>query len=360
MINTRGKKDKLIMRENPRKLRRPPTMEVQPGTVKNISIREGNSHSEIRNMAVPYVSQKSSKFKNDEMNYRKPSLENKQRPKIPTTQDILNEETLATLKDEIAYLWEIYKIDPYYKDAYLKALSNLSTQAYIEQLAKEIDLLYKEKSTIQKLYSHIRKREDILLQIEKISEYFKNNPESGFAQKINENIMQLLEDLRICTLFVVETSIKLRGELSRMTRFSTEPLKILFNNGQDYLLKIYEDYSKIINSEISKMFKFGKKFDPFFMGISQPVPLQKTMKPLTRQLGKRANTAVINMQNQELLRKTTKSSNLFLTVPIGLMYKRMKLAEEFLNQEFIKNNDNKTEPDFARDDQEARRLSSDM
>lgn len=63
------------------------------------------------------------------------------------------------MQEEIKYYWSIYRIEPYYQEAYLKNLSRLHIATYIQFLAKEIENLYNETSNLQKLYAAIRKRE---------------------------------------------------------------------------------------------------------------------------------------------------------------------------------------------------------
>lgn len=79
-------------------------------------------------------------------------------------------ETLATLKDEITYLWGAYKIDPYYQDLFWASLAGLPTPACVQCLAKEIEDLYNERACVQRLFANISRREDLFGRIEKLNE----------------------------------------------------------------------------------------------------------------------------------------------------------------------------------------------
>ena len=106
--------------------------------------------------------------------------------------NIINAETISALKDEIMYLWEIYKIDPHYRDAFFACISGMSPTLHVQHLAKEIENLYKEKSTVQKLCVCIRKREEIMAHVEKMNEYFMQNPSSNRNIEVLENVTMFI------------------------------------------------------------------------------------------------------------------------------------------------------------------------
>ena len=106
-------------------------------------------------------------------------LQGKPRSKV---HNFINQETVSALQEEIEYLWSVYRIEPYYQKAYFESLSRLHITTYIQFLAKEIENLYNEKSSLQQLYAVIRKREehiralkefDILLEPEEVTEQVK-------------------------------------------------------------------------------------------------------------------------------------------------------------------------------------------
>ena len=96
--------------------------------------------------------------------------------------NFVNQETISALQEEIEYLWSLYRIDKYYQKAYYESLSNVPITAYIQFLAKEIENLYNEKSTIQQLYSAICKREEQLHSIKNLEPYLEEG-------KVNHTII---------------------------------------------------------------------------------------------------------------------------------------------------------------------------
>ncbi len=83
--------------------------------------------------------------------------------------ELINEETVSALKDEIGYLWEVYRIEPYYREAFWTSLAGLPAPIFVQRLAKEIEELYKEKSPVQRLFAAIRRREELFCQVEKLN-----------------------------------------------------------------------------------------------------------------------------------------------------------------------------------------------
>jgi anaerobic ribonucleoside-triphosphate reductase len=76
--------------------------------------------------------------------------------------NLINPETIASLKEEIQYLWEIYRIDRVYREVFTESMSKLPPKMCIQILAKEIENLYNEKATIQQIFMSIQQREDCI------------------------------------------------------------------------------------------------------------------------------------------------------------------------------------------------------
>jgi len=76
--------------------------------------------------------------------------------------NLINPETIVSLKGEILYLWEIYRIDKVYRKAFTESVSKLPPKMCIQILAKEIENLYNEKATIQQIFLSIQQREDCI------------------------------------------------------------------------------------------------------------------------------------------------------------------------------------------------------
>ena len=82
--------------------------------------------------------------------------------------NLINQGTITSLNEEILYLWETYKVDKVYQDAFIESMSELQPKMHIQILAKEIENLYNRKATIQQLFMSIHNREDRINSIKEI------------------------------------------------------------------------------------------------------------------------------------------------------------------------------------------------
>ena len=99
---------------------------------------------------------------------------------------LINQETIAALQEEIEYLWTVYRIDPYYRKAYMESLAKLHIATYIQLLAKEIENLYNEKAAIQQLCVAVQKREEQIKFIRELNQFLVG--EQG-RPDIRENVI---------------------------------------------------------------------------------------------------------------------------------------------------------------------------
>lgn len=113
------------------------------------------------------------------------------RKKANREPSIISQETLAALQEEIDYLWGLYRIDPYYRRAYMDSLSRLQVQMYIQLLAKEIENLYNEKAAVQQLCLAIQKREEQIKYIRQLDR-FLGEGQSKSPTEARENVASLL------------------------------------------------------------------------------------------------------------------------------------------------------------------------
>ena len=112
--------------------------------------------------------------------------------KKKTGPNLVNPETISSLQEEIIYLWEIYKIEKVYQDAFMDSLLSLQPKMYIQILAKEIENLYNEKAAVQQIYLAIQKREDSIKYVKQILSYMQSNPVSS---DIKDQVCDSLKDL---------------------------------------------------------------------------------------------------------------------------------------------------------------------
>ena len=221
-------------------------------------------------------------------------------------------------------LFELNKIPLEYSHDYMDALEKLVASDYIQEASIQIDLLKSKKLCIRLVLDNIEKRESILNQIKIIN---KGINEKNPGIKVIANMVKLLENLRMLNLVIIEDILQIRISLKKLSSV-IKPF-ILFYKGENYFHKIIDDYNFIANSEFGRFFKFGKRLDIFFLTISRPVPnLQKILNQN-------------NIHNNEGFRKTVQSMSisrkLFLSVPIGELYNRIKNAEIILMKEAEKN-----------------------
>ena len=90
--------------------------------------------------------------------------------------NLVNSDTIASLQEEISYLWEIYRIDKAHQEAFLDSLASLQPKMYIQLLAKEIENLYNEKAAIQQVFVAMQKREESIKCVKQILGYLATNP----------------------------------------------------------------------------------------------------------------------------------------------------------------------------------------
>ena len=90
--------------------------------------------------------------------------------------NLVTPDTIASLQEEISYLWEIYRVEKTYCEAFMDSLSNLQPKMYIQLLAKEIENLYNEKAVIQHIFTSIQKREESVKYIHQMISYLGSNP----------------------------------------------------------------------------------------------------------------------------------------------------------------------------------------
>ncbi len=83
--------------------------------------------------------------------------------------------TIASLQEEISYLWEIYHIEKSQQDSFMDSLTGLQPKMYIQLLAKEIENLCNEKSTIQLVAAAIQRREESIKCVHQIISYISTS-----------------------------------------------------------------------------------------------------------------------------------------------------------------------------------------
>ena len=190
--------------------------------------------------------------------------------------NLVNPETIGSLKEEIFYLWELYQIDKLYQDAFMRCLSGLQPKMYIQILAKEIENLHNEKATMQQIFISIQQREDCIGVIEKISENLNSEEE------IKKKATIELEKLRMVSLLVVENIMRFRNQLKSINFISGNEKKLtelenipIMYNGTNYLIKMKTDTNFLAKSELNQWFNFSNKIDPFLVTPSTPYIVSK-------------------------------------------------------------------------------------
>ncbi len=143
----------------------------------------------------------------------------------------------------------------------------------------------------------------------------------------------------MATLAVVESAVKLRCDLRRTSQTVANPAKNaesqklpILCGKQDYFAKIVGDTTFIAGSELSKLFRFAKSFDPFFLAPSQANSV--IIRGHSAVKDARFPRSLVRPVNGGVLRIRSKSpAGPGLAAPTGMLYKRIKVAEAVLANE---------------------------
>eukprot|EP00826_Nyctotherus_ovalis_P005386 TRINITY_DN11213_c0_g1_i3.p1 TRINITY_DN11213_c0_g1~~TRINITY_DN11213_c0_g1_i3.p1 ORF type:complete len:201 (+),score=38.22 TRINITY_DN11213_c0_g1_i3:433-1035(+) len=172
----------------------------------------------------------------------------------------------------------------------MKGLLTLTEPQCVQRIMREIELLSKGQASVQALMYAIVRRENLMNQLKKIDASCK------------EVLGVLLDNVRKATLIVIEAIARFRAELKAL---SQENVLVVFKN-QNYFEKIAIDTKEIIDIRFPQAFKFARRFDVFFLSISQPTPL---------------------LPNNSF--KSASKRRLTLSMPVGELYTRVKKAEAY-------------------------------
>lgn len=249
-------------------------------------------------------------------------------------QNLINTDTIASLQEEISYLWEIYRIDKYYEDVFMESLSNLSPKMYIQLMAKEIENLYNEKSNVQHIFLTIQKREEMIKCLKQMNQVLASN--TGNTD-LKDKAVKTLEGLRLASLAVVECAFRFREQLKSAYYLSGEEDKMqaaqkcpILYKEENYLVKMKNDTLFLASSEFAKLFNFSQKSDPFLVAPANPYIVAK---------------GASKRKQLEALKAPSKQAVLELPVPPSLL-KRIHAAELMIMEGVIATaNDSRTKND---------------
>jgi len=93
-----------------------------------------------------------------------------------TGRTLLDPEIIVSLKQEIAGLWAMYKIEKVYQKAFIDAVTPLNSKLSIQILAKEIENLRNEKANVQQIEVAIGDREELIRSVHQLLNFIQNNP----------------------------------------------------------------------------------------------------------------------------------------------------------------------------------------
>lgn len=101
--------------------------------------------------------------------------------------NLINPETVASLQEELRYLWDTHKIDATYQNYFIQGLAGLELKMLVQIVAKEIENLYNEKAAIQQLFLAMQKREECVAHLKDLASLVRNSPD------IKEQVILLYE-----------------------------------------------------------------------------------------------------------------------------------------------------------------------
>eukprot|EP00826_Nyctotherus_ovalis_P061987 TRINITY_DN8888_c0_g4_i1.p1 TRINITY_DN8888_c0_g4~~TRINITY_DN8888_c0_g4_i1.p1 ORF type:complete len:208 (+),score=22.15 TRINITY_DN8888_c0_g4_i1:311-934(+) len=201
----------------------------------------------------------------------------------------------------------------------MKTFSILPPKAYVQALSDEINNLVKNTAITQKVITAINNREQCIANL-----YQMTSENINTAQ---EQVLKILEELRLISLAVVENVMKLKEQLN-----IHENLKIpILHKGKDYLAEMSNDIEFLRESAFGTWLNFSGKSDLFFLSLSRPVKYQfgaepQKLLPITPVMLERIKKAENFLINEHLLAVTQKENAPTQKLAFNLQVQRLPMA----------------------------------
>ena len=228
----------------------------------------GESPTYLRPKNLRQSSSKS-KIKTEGHQRTKSAIKLSNQTQTPKNNEILSNDPLYS---QIKSLWSILGVTQSYKNIF----DNVSLQLvpiYREGYFNyEIKQLINLSSLLSKTNKDIDSREKIIQLLKKFDKYIvleETSPENKVShEKLIADISKTLNDLRVISLSIVNSYLKIRKEIAYDVLMNKHDLDNMVNFNKHYLLQMKNDTDFLSKTSLAKYFSFANESDPFLTAIA--------------------------------------------------------------------------------------------
>ena len=218
----------------------------------------------------------------------------------------------------IKNLWIDLGVNEEFQNQFKNYILNLDEEGRNEIYKEEIKSLNRLRKYLLKLSKEISNRENNLNALKKLDELLDNIfPEQKLSDSINNNIIQIIQLLRLNAINIIKDIIKIR-EISnnKPGKFDLEKLNVAYLYNNNYIIKLTKDIEFLKDSNLKNIIDFSNEdFDSFFTNCSKNSNIKKNQGKI-----------IIPIENE--------------------LMQEIKQAKYYIMQDIFFNNINKEQYDF--------------
>ena len=244
------------------------------------------------------------------------------------------------LYDKIKDLWNKLGINKLYQllfNNFCLKLPYKYIEGFLNYEINHLSLIY---NILFDINSNIEKRKNIISTIKQLNIDLEKNEN---LNQIIQNIISLLNELRIISVLIVENYIKLREQIGYdlyVNKFENNRINFYY---KDYLIQIKNDTDFLASSNLSKFFSFANEGDPFLTSISNNNDSEKYIsisidENLFERIKKCQYILLNEMLTNELIKNNSKDINYNSNYSLPTSKSNSKLNKSFDSNNYIKNN----------------------
>ncbi len=218
----------------------------------------------------------------------------------------------------IKNLWIDLGVNEEFQNQFKNYILNLDEEGRNEIYKEEKKSLNRLRKYLLKLSKEISNRENNLNALKKLDELLDNIfPEQKLSDSINNNIIQIIQLLRLNAVNIIKDIIKIR-EISnnKPGKFDLEKLNVAYLYNNNYIIKLTKDIEFLKDSNLKNIIDFSNEdFDSFFTNCSKNSNIKKNQGKI-----------IIPIENE--------------------LMQEIKQAKYYIMQDIFFNNINKEQYDF--------------
>jgi hypothetical protein len=234
--------------------------------------------------------------------------------KVIQSEEIEENEEFQSIKN----LWIDLGVNEEFQNQFKNYILNLDEEGRNEIYKEEIKSLNRLRKYLLKLSKEISNRENNLNALKKLDELLDNIfPEQKLSDSINNNIIQIIQLLRLNAINIIKDIIKIR-EISnnKPGKFDLEKLNVAYLYNNNYIIKLTKDIEFLKDSNLKNIIDFSNEdFDSFFTNCSKNSNIKKNQGKI-----------IIPIENE--------------------LMQEIKQAKYYIMQDIFFNNINKEQYDF--------------